>query len=349
MTIEQILATRDLEKSVLVGYYGGGNYGDELLLEVLANRLKSQGVQHAVITYQKPKMYRRYHHDFGYPLVDMNNKAQLLRAVAQNRNIIVGGGGLWGLDVNPNIVLLSLLLLASKWVLRKKVWLLGVGYYNSTTWYGRLGAWLAGKSAEHIVARDSETLHNFRKVTKRVSMDMDIAWSIPKIDLQTYRRDFIQLNANLPIARRTVFITLRRFKPGQSGNYNELIEKYVANSQHPVIVAIMEPHNVDPEGHALIRSWQKKYRHVRVTDFSWNPLALFLFFQEHRDRLAFIGPQFHMIITAYLNGVPFLPIAYDNKVSELFKQTGEPAAIDLQALTYEDIQTFTGSFYKETK
>ena len=60
MTIEQILATRDLEKSVLVGYYGGGNYGDELLLEVLANRLKSQGVQHAVITYQKPKMYRRY-------------------------------------------------------------------------------------------------------------------------------------------------------------------------------------------------------------------------------------------------------------------------------------------------
>ncbi len=345
MTIEEILATGKLDRSVLIGYYGGGNYGDELLLEVLANRLKSNNVQDVFITYQDPALYETYHHDFGYPLIKMGDKVRLLRTIIRNKNIIIGGGGLWGLDVNPNILLLSLLLFISKWVLRKNVYLLGVGYYGSTSWYGRLSAWLAGKSAAYIVARDPETYANFKKISRRVSLDTDIAWLIPKIAPKDYERDLIRLDAMMPITSKTLFITLRRFKPKQKNEYVRLIEEYLETNQSPVIVALMEPRSVDPMGYELAQTWQQNYTNIRIIDFSYNPMGLFLFFQKHHDTLALIGPQFHMIITAYLNKVPFLPIAYDNKVSELLKQLEHPV-IPIGALSQSNIQVFAASFHK---
>jgi polysaccharide pyruvyl transferase WcaK-like protein len=345
VTIEEILATGKLDRSVLIGYYGGGNYGDELLLEVLANRLKSNNVQDVFITYQDPALYTTYHHDFGYPLIKMGDKPKLLRTIIKNKNIIIGGGGLWGLDVNPNILLLSLLLFISKWLLGKKVYLLGVGYYGSTSWYGRVSAWLAGKSATYIVARDPETYANFKKINRRVSLDTDIAWLIPKIDSEHYERDLSRLESALPIASKTLFITLRRFKPKQKNDYIRLVGQYLKTNQGPVIIALMEPQSVDPAGYEIIQTWQQNHPNIRIIDFSYNPMALFLFFQKYHDRLALIGPQFHMIITAHLNDVPFLPIAYDNKVSELLKQLKQPV-MPIGDISQPAIQAFAGSFYK---
>jgi polysaccharide pyruvyl transferase WcaK-like protein len=345
VTIEEILATGKLDRSVLIGYYGGGNYGDELLLEVLANRLKSNNVQDVFITYQDPALYMTYHHDFGYPLIKMSNKPQLLRTIIKNKNIIIGGGGLWGLDVNPNILLLSLLLFISKWLLGKKVYLLGVGYYGSTSWYGRVSAWLAGKSATYIVARDPETYANFKKINRQVSLDTDIAWLIPKINPEDYERDLARLESIVPITSKALFITLRRFKPKQKNNYVRLVGQYLKTNQGPVIIALMEPQSVDPAGYEIIQTWQRSYPNIQIIDFSYNPMALFLFFQKYHDRLALIGPQFHMIITAHLNDVPFLPITYDNKVSELLKQLGQPV-MPIGDISQPTIQAFAGSFYK---
>jgi polysaccharide pyruvyl transferase WcaK-like protein len=145
----------------------------------------------------------------------------------------------------------------------------------------------------------------------------------------------------LPIKKHTVFITLRRFKPSQRNHYTEIVGETLAH--HPkqsIIVSLMEPKEVDPEGYALIKSWQKKYPNITIADFSYNPLALYLFFQKHHDSLTLIGPQFHVIITAELTGVPFLPIVYDNKVAELLKQNGTAHTIGIKDLTQSDINTF---------
>ena len=40
MSILQVLEKYNLDKSLIFGYYGGGNFGDELLLEVLQNLLR---------------------------------------------------------------------------------------------------------------------------------------------------------------------------------------------------------------------------------------------------------------------------------------------------------------------
>jgi polysaccharide pyruvyl transferase WcaK-like protein len=321
-TIGDVFARENLEQSVLIGYYGGGNYGDELLLEVLMNLFAARKVKDLTITYQRPSRYTKFHHDFGYERIDMRDKRAVLGAIARNKNIIIGGGGLWGLDMNPNIFLLSCLLLFSKLVLRKKIYLLGVGFYNSTNWLGRLSAWLAAKSAFVIIARDEETLQNFSKYQFHTYFDKDIAWYSRRLpDLsEDYRSDTANLDDKLSVTKKTLFMSLRRFRPDQQNNYDTFVAEIIhTNPTRPIIVAIMEPKNVDPEGYKQLLEWQKMHSNLQVIDFSYNPIGLMQFFKENHERLALIAPQFHLIITAEIAGVPFLPMAYDNKVEQLFK------------------------------
>lgn len=340
-TIADIFKQEDLERSVLIGYYGGGNYGDELLLEVLMNLFSKHDIRSLTVTYQHPERYSTYHHRFGYKRIDMTKKSTVVKSILQNKNIVIGGGGLWGLDVNPNIFLLSSLLFISRFLFRKRVYLLGVGYYNSTSTLGHISAWLAGKSANHIVARDQEALNNFKKVSKRVSLDVDLAWTIPTLNLKPYEQDFTVLNDTLQIKGETLFITVRRFKAGQANGYVEHIETCLKNNQDKnIIVALMEPQEVDPEGYELISAWQQQYTNVQIIDFDYNPLALFLFFKKHNQELAYIGPQFHVILTAHLTGVPFLPLAYDNKVLELLKTITPAKPLSIGNFSQESLQTF---------
>lgn len=347
MKLTDILESQDLEQSIIIGNYGNGNYGDELLLEVLAGMLRQRGVQQVTLTCLKPELYDTYHHDFGYPRVTIHDRRRLLAAILKSKTVVIGGGGLWGMDVNPNIFLLSLLLYISRRVLDKKVYLLGVGYYDSTSRLGHISAWLAGKAANAIVARDDETLRNFHCVNHQVALDTDIAWHIPNLDLKPYKNDLGALEQQISLSQKTMFITLRRFRATYHNNYLQAVEAFLAGNQgRPVILALMEPRSVDPENYQRILSWQQQYKNIQAIDFAYNPLTLYLFFQRHRHQLALIGPQFHILITAHLTKVPFLPLAYDNKVVELFKQIGEPGLIAMQAVQPDDLQRFADVFYQ---
>jgi|GEM_PF-556300 len=352
MKLTELLANTNLDHSLLIGYYGGGNYGDELLLEVLGNLLVQNQVKDVTITYTNPLQYHQYHHDFGYPRIDMQDKGQVVQGILKNKNIIIGGGGLWGVDMNFNTFLLSLMLFIARRILGKKVYLFGVGFYNSTTKLGRIAGWLAGKAANAIVARDEETLKNFGKINKNVSLDTDMAWHVDKVDLEKYRLDVADLERKLRVDKQTLLVALRRSQSKTTGHhftdFTKTIARFIeANQDKSIILAVLETEVKSPDEHKLARDWAKEYPNVQLLDFPHNPLALFLFFQEHHQDLALIGPQFHIIITAHLTGVPFTPVVYDNKVSALFDQIGikQGERVPIKDVTQETLQTFTNSFY----
>lgn len=348
MTIPEVLDQYDFERSVLIGYYGGGNYGDELLMEVLVSLLaERKHVKHLTITYQRQEVYQTFHHEFGYPRITMGSMKQLLGAILHNKNIIIGGGGLWGLDVNLNIFVLSALLFVSRMVFRKRVFLLGVGYYNSTSRLGHISAWFAAKAATYIVARDDESARNFKRYTKHVGQDIDIAWQMKELDLGKYEKDLQIVEQRLPVSGKTLFVTLRRFSAHRQNGYLQAITALLAkNTDKPIIVALMEPADVDPAGYAQLTAWQKQYPNVIITDFSFNPVGLYLYFKQHAKDLALIAPQFHAIISASIAGVRFFPMSYDNKVTALLKQLGEGHIVPINELQADDIQPFIDAFYK---
>ena len=349
MNTLKFLDTHSLDRALLLGFYGGGNYGDELLMEVLAGLLKQRGVQGVQIAYQNPKHYDQFHHDFGYARINMHDKRALLRAIRRQKCLVVGGGGLWGMDTNANVLLLSIMLLVARFLLFKKVYLLGVGFYHSATRLGRIGAWCAAKAANVIVARDSETYQNFRRLNRHTTRDRDMAWHIDALDMSTYDKEVRLLEQRLTVKGKTLFISLRRFRDTSQQNLEKAVESCLqANPQRNIIVALMERRDIDPAGYQLLRKWQRSYPNVQITDFAFNPVALLLFFRKHRDQLVFIGPQFHGILSAHLADVPYLPLAYDNKVHNLLKQIApEQTPYSVDGLRPLDVQRFIDSILGE--
>jgi polysaccharide pyruvyl transferase WcaK-like protein len=355
MKLTEFLAKTNLDRSLLIGYYGGGNYGDELLLEVLGNLLLQQGTKDVTITYRDPAQYADYHHDFGYERIDMQNRGQLVKHILKNKNIMIGGGGLWGVDMNFNTFLLSLMLFMARFGLGKKVYLLGVGFYNSTNTMGRIAAWFAGKAANVIIARDNETLENFGAHNKQTFLDTDMAWHVNKIELGAYRADAAEIESRLPINQKTLLVALRRPQSKSKAkaqdfiNFTDTIGKFLkANTDKPVILAVLESESKSPDEHLQAREWAKAYPNVRLLDFPHNPLALYLYFQNHSKQLTLIGPQFHIIITAHLTDVPFAPVVYDNKVSALFDQIGiaDDERISIHDVKQTNLQDFADNFYR---
>lgn len=351
MNLTKLLKTTDLNRSLLIGYYGGGNYGDELLLEVLENLLVKHGVKDATITYQEPANYSDYHNDFGYPRINIHSKAQLLRAIFKNKNILIGGGGLWGVDMNFNTFLLSCMLFVSR-LLGKKVYLLGVGYYSSTNRLGHVAAWLAGKAAHTIIGRDPETVRNFAAHNPRTYLDSDIAWHSKDLDLTAYKDAVADLETKLHVTGKTLCITLRRPQAKRRQQefirYTEEVGAFIAANQHqPILVALLESEAKSPIEYARAREWRQLYTNVQLLDFPHNPLALCLLFQKHHERLALIGPQFHIIMTAHLAGAAFMPLVYDNKVAALFTNLSIPVTehISLAAVRRNHMQEFADNFF----
>jgi hypothetical protein len=103
---------------------------------------------------------------------------------------------------------------------------------------------------------------------------------------------------------------------------------------------MMEPKSVDPEGYAKAVDWKKQNPNLRVVDFTYNPVCLFLLFKNYPSQLAVIAPQFHVILTAMMTDVPYLAFAYDNKVSELLKQKEVRNPKSIAELSSHDIDRF---------
>lgn len=348
MTLSELLKKYDLSDSFLLGFYGGGNYGDELLLEVLQNLLHQQGRTNISFLYQHPDQVAIHHHNFGYQPVHSGSKLEVIKTLFQKRTIVVGGGGLWGMDINANVFLMSVMLLFGRFLLGKQVILIGIGYYNSTSRLGHMGAWCAAKAANLILARDQETFDNFDRLSDQAQLGRDIAWSLPNLDLAEYENDLAVLEKQLPVKNKTIFITLRHFKPEFKQSFDQTIHDIIRdNPKKYIVVGILEPKSVDPLHWQRLERWQRDFPNVRIIDFSFNPIALYMFFHKHQQQLIYIGPQFHAILTAYLCKVPFMPISYDNKVRLLLVSLGFHEGLPIQDIHPHHVQQFIAKYSRK--
>lgn len=339
MTYQQFFRQTNLEKTLLIGYYGGGNFGDELLLEVLLNVLYQRKVRQATFAYRNPAKLHDWHAAFPYRSV--GSLSQLLLAMVKSRSIIIGGGGLWGMDVNRNVFMLCCLLFVARFIFFKDIYLLGVGYYGSTGRLGRISAWLAAKSANLIIARDTETCQRFSRLTKHVTQDTDLAFLINQLDLSVYDKSAQAIMAGLQLTNPMVYVAIRKFRGDRAGAYHQALEKTIAqNTKVNWLVSLLQPGAEYPQGQAMLERWAKYYPNVQLLSTDVNPLSLFRFFQQQSKRFRFITPQFHAIITAIICNIPYLPIVYDNKVQELLNGQQQTAGLAIEQLTSQDLSNF---------
>lgn len=333
-----------LENSLVIGYYGGTNFGDELLLETIFNIFKKKGVHKAAFYYSDPKVYSTYHKDFGYKMVPPN-LSHVLAAFLTCDRIIIGGGGLWGLDMNYRIALLSILLFVGRYVFRKEIYLIGVGYYSSVPAWGRPFAALAAISANKIYARDPESLAGFLRLNNNSYLQPDIAFRLPDLNLSSYDQEasanelatLITDNPKVTILAARHF-SLRHNKEKRINNYSKVLEQYIARCNRDVVLMLLTSEESDADNFKFFKELQRKYPNViGIVKANFNPILMYTILKTARSGIKVVAPQYHMQLIAHLARVSFVPIAYDNKNKELFNFLGYTKYVDISNITAEDL------------
>jgi polysaccharide pyruvyl transferase WcaK-like protein len=336
MNVYDVLHELGPGRTLLIGYYGGTNYGDELLLEVLSRLIGTNS--RISLYYSRPDTFTTYHRDLGFHRVASH--WETLKEVTRSRQILIGGGGIWGLDANLNVFLLSATLFIAGLVLRKRVVLVGVWYYNSTTFFGHVSAFLAGATARAILARDRESYENFMRYSQRTLLDQDLSFYIRDLSLDEYAEEAAGIAADLGFTEPCVMIGLRRFGPRYRNAYADRIADAIRDPKVRFCVIVFESRAVAPREYAFACELAARYENCIARDFSYNPLAFYRALGAHRNTVRVIAPQYHVQISAHENGVPFLPIDYDAKNREFFVSRNIRDAIKIADVTLPALNAF---------
>jgi len=348
MKILNFIKKTNLNDSILIGYYGGGNYGDELLMEIILNLFILNNIININVFYLSYINYESFHKKFeNVNIINKDEKIKFIIKLLKNKNIIVGGGGIWGLDFNINVLILSILLFISRFIFFKKIYLLGVGYYNSTTKLGKFGAYLAGKASNVIIARDEESYINFKKYNNKVYLDKDLAFYIYKLNQSIYIEEINLIEKKVKISDKNIIITIRKFSKKFYNNYDKIVSQIInSNNNKNIILALLETKLIHKEGYKFLKIISNKYRNVKIIDFDYNPVAFFYFLKKYKDKILVISPQYHGQIISFLAGINFLPIKYDNKNYEFFKKIKIHNFYDIKKLDINIVQQFINKFYE---
>jgi polysaccharide pyruvyl transferase CsaB len=182
-------------KALLMGYYGGRNLGDEMMLFCLQRWLGAQNVDLTVLSERARDVRERHGLETieNVPLLGqwawrdawLRGKApRLLRAIARHDALIVGGGDLIRDDRGGSR---SFFFAVEKIVvailLGRPVYLVNIGIGAPTTWYGRLALKWALPRCTRIIARDARTLDFCRQMGAGAVTEYapDIVLSLPRL------------------------------------------------------------------------------------------------------------------------------------------------------------------------
>lgn len=336
----------NLDNSLIAGYFGGGNFGDELLLEVFLNLISKKKVEinNTYIYYLNKEWFKDYHTQANhkYQVVDAQNIKQVLMVYMRSKNIVIAGGGLWGLDFNLKAMVLSIALFLGRFIFRKKIYMLGVGFYGSTNIYGKVGAWLAGKAANNIYARDHETFNNFVKwFGNKVVLDRDLSSYLYLIDANIYKKDLEIVEQKFKINSKIILLCVRNFKAGLNAHYRDVIQVFVENNTDKrIILAILEPKETNPSGFSFIKTLAAGKPNIDIVDFRFNPIAWHLFLRKNNLDIILIAPHYHALAVGILNNIKFLPIVYDNKSEQLLIEKNLSNYYNIDQLSPRILQKF---------
>lgn len=330
MTTKNFFKDKNLDNSFVLGFYGGTNYGDELLLEVIQYFLQKKGYQNISLYYSHPELFDTYHHNYGYTLSG-SSKISLIKMLFKHKKIILGGGGFWGLDFGLSTFFMSVYLFIARYIFFKEVHLIGVGYYDSASKFARLGAFFAGLGANTIIARDQYTFDNFSKVPfskNKISLDADIAFSlIQDISEKDFLKDITALEKyfeknDCNFEDDLTILGLRRFSNGTiERRYFEIVSRFLKNKKNISILAF-EDINQFKDHYGRLLDRQIVLSDANVINYTYNPVALYFFLRKHKAKIDILTPQFHVIMVAALADVKYYPVSYDYKVSSLLSVLG---------------------------
>jgi polysaccharide pyruvyl transferase CsaB len=342
------------KKALLMGYYGVGNLGDEMMLVCLKEWLERQGFDLAVLS-ENPAAVTQAH---GLPAVQntpllgewswrsswlKGGAWRVIKALAGCDALVVGGGDLIRDDLGWRTFFFTMEKLIAAFLMRRKVYLVNTGIGQPSTWYGRsLLKWTL-RRCHRIIVRDARSENVCRElgVTEQVSLAPDIALSLP---------DLIAAQPAAPMKRNLdpyVLVCLRH-NPNTYHSYeltehrirvlaralDELIER------HDTDVVFLPLHATSPNGrgdallHGRVARAMAHRERVRLRLWTADLKEVCM---RIRDARLVVAMRLHAAVLANAYGLPCVLMPYDRKVREFGDLMGIQHSIE--ASTLDDLSS----------
>ncbi|KAF1083167.1 MAG: hypothetical protein GQF41_0934 [Candidatus Rifleibacterium amylolyticum] len=293
-----VMPGSDKQKTVLLlGYFGFGNLGDELLWQTFTRRFLEDFADYRVVLLHSGRNIPPDSPRFA--IVRRRAPLQILEEILTCEAVVIPGGGLLqsATSLRSLIYYLTLLTLARLAGARVILPAQGLGPFKKEGRFAEtVNHWLAGelKQAEYLSVRDAESAAVFAEMTgiSNVPVTADLAFLN---DAQA----FVRATERLDLPK--VYAVLRGSVPGADRLAEELVDMHEEFENFELRPAALQPGEDD-------RLWQR-------ADWTGSvfcpaePEKLFA------DAELVVSMRLHGCILATLAGIPWVGLAYDPKVS----------------------------------
>ena len=333
-----------MQRAVLIGYYGRGNLGDELMLICLNQWLQAQGIMVTVIAEDAADVQRLHNlpavrnypflGQYGWVESLLRGKAfHTLRALWNTDLVLCGGGDIIRDENGWRTFAFQVEKLIAALFMGKPVYLVNVGISMPTTRYGQaVLKWLLPR-CRGIVVRDTRSQELCRRYgsTRQVRLLPDIVRRLPDLFPAAEARS----------TGKTSVIVALHGEPDVYGKYR--MSDYRIGTLAGMLDSIVERQNLDIEffpfqpGHdggdaGIAHKVQAKMRHaVRTCLLEWTIDVAEIANRLSRSRLV-LAMRLHAAVLAATYAVPCILMPYDEKVVEFGKQAQIPYVLTPEML-----------------
>lgn len=287
----------------LLGYYGAGNLGDDLLLAQTINLLqKTENFNFKI--WVSNTQEEQFCKSFLAPNIQLINKFSPLDIIASlfdSEALVLGGGSLFQDASSLKSLIYYFVICVLTKLMGKKLIFLSQGIGPLKTVLAKVLTNWAYQMADQITVRDKYSLLIAQNWQISAKYAPDLVWSL-------------ELNNKKHGSNKTILISLRPSKHLQTENINFLAQ-YLKQKFLGYQIYLCPFQKQDQKELEIL---QKQIPNSFMLDLNQNPNTIF-------EQIDFcFAMRFHAILLSIKAGIPTIGISYDPKVKALCEEAGLP-------------------------
>lgn len=312
---------------VIVGNYGGGNLGDEAMLDVLIEQIRQRDKNIRVtVPSRRPDVVARLHGQQSVAPVSLGKG--VLRALVCSI-LMIGGGTIFSTFSGTGVVAITIVAIIRKAVLRKKVFFYGIGYSSSTSRVLSLLAKLAFHLADNVYVRDSISFSNLKQQMKidSVSIIPELALFLRPGSIPNETKESLRGYSRPLIGFSLMYLPSHNYQPIKEAIHQfmrYLYQKYSASfcflTFQPRIIDYSHDWKSDDEIAAgFLEGLSSEIRKSCTILPAYDHFATLAIINE----LDFIiSMRYHCLVFGHLQRKPFVSISFEEKHRALVREYG---------------------------
>jgi polysaccharide pyruvyl transferase WcaK-like protein len=316
------------DEVVIAGNYGGGNLGDEAMLDVILERLPTSQTYKIIVPTRRKAEIRKLH---NHPsLIPVGALRGIHRALVGDA-LLIGGGTIFSSLSGIGIRAIVAVAIFRKLLLRKGFYFYGIGYSKSTS---RLLSILAGWAfnlADGIYVRDTVSYEYINKKIKhsRLQLMPELAFHLSESDKFPDEVEKIMGDEDTPIIGLSLMhLPQAELNAKVIASIREVIEylhgslkaRFYFLTFQPRVIDYTRDWRSDGEiGELIIKQLPEQVRdRCHVLDY-YSPRDTLTILSK-MDLL--ISMRYHCLVFAYMQGKPYVAISFDDKHTSFVKDHG---------------------------